>query len=499
LSTESIYKQILKGTGTYSIALMGSRMASFLLLPVYTRFLTPADYGVLELLELTTFIFIALVGMRIGDALFYYYAGASTAEAKEKAICTVLLGAALMGVAGGIIGWSGASLLSRLVFQTERYTPGFRLVFTTFAFSVPVEAGFCYLRALNRSSAYVAASLARLGLGIVCNVLLLSLGLGMYAMLWSSLIVTAILAVYLGTTALAGMSIPARFDRGLLKQFLRYSAPLGGSALGMFVINYGDRFFLARYCPLSDLGIYSLAYKFGMLITYIQTPFDVYWRSQMFTIVQEPNGETIYVRVATYLTLGLTFVTLLLTLFIDPALRVTVPPAFQAAAQYVPWIAAAYLIRTIGAHFRCVFLLEGTTGKEFQATTAGAVACLAGYAILIPTFKLWGAVASTLLGFGTMFVIGLWQAQKLRRFAFEYRRMILEVLVAAVIGATFSFIRPANPWMALSLALLGVACYPLVLWISGFAYPDEITDIRAIFGVPLKRVFLRLMMGNQRA
>jgi O-antigen/teichoic acid export membrane protein len=499
VSTESTYKQILKGMGTYSIAIMGSRMASFLMLPVYTRFLTTADYGVLELLELTTFVVIALVGMRIGDALFYYYSAASTAESKEKVVCTVLLGAALMGLLGGMIGWSGASLLSRLIFQTERYAPGFRLVFTTFAFSIPVEAGFCYLRALNRSSAYVTASLFRLGLGIAFNAVLLVLGLGMYAMLWSSLIVTALMAIYLGSTALAGVSVLTRLDWGLLKQFLRYSAPLGISALGMFVINYGDRFFLQRYCSLSDLGVYSLAYKFGMLITYVQTPFDVYWRSQMFTIVREPNGETIYVRMATYLTLGLTFVALLLTLFIGPVLRIAVPASFQAAAQYIPWIAAAYVIRTIGAHFRCVFLLEDTTGKELQATMAGAIACLAGYVLLIPSFKLWGAVAATLIGFGTMFGIGLWRAQKVRRFEFEYRRMILGVLTAAAIGTLFNAVRPDNTWVALAIGTLGSVCYPLILWLTGFAHPDERIDMYAIFGVPLKRAVLRLRMGNQRA
>jgi O-antigen/teichoic acid export membrane protein len=216
----------------------------------------------------------------------------------------------------------------------------------------------------------------------------------------------------------------------------------------------------------------------------------------MFNIVREPNGETIYVRMATYLTLGLTFVALLLTLMVGPLLRITVPMSFQPAAQYVPWIAAAYIIRTIGGHFRCIFLLNGATGKEFQVTMAGGMTCLLGYAILIPTFKLWGAVASTVLGFGTMFIIGLWQAQRLRRFNFEYRRMILGVLAAAAIGAIFAAAQPYNPWLALIMGTLGAACYPLVLRATGFAYPEELTDMHAIFGGPLKRAVLRMRMGS---
>ena len=474
-------------------------MAGFLLLPIYTRFLKPADYAVLELLELTTFVFIALVGMRIGDALFYYHSAASTVETKEEVVCTVLLGSTLLGLAGGLIGWTGAALLSRVVFQTEQYAPGFRLVFTTFAFSMPVEAGFCYLRALNRSSTYVIASLCRLTLGIVCNIVLLVLGLGMYAMLWSSLIVTVLMALYLGGVALAGIPVVRRFDVRLFGRFLRYSLPLGISGLCMLVINYGDRFLLQRYCSLTDLGVYSLAYKLGMLITYIQTPFDVYWRSQMFSIVRGPNGSTIYVRVATYLTLGLTFIVLLLTLFVEPVLRLTVPEPFWGAAQYVPWIAAAYLIRTIGAHFRCVFLLEGTTGKEFQATVIGATTCLLGYVALIPTFKLWGAVASTVLGFSAMFLVGLWQAQKVRPYAYEYRRMLTAVLAAAAIAAFFVPLHSRNPWWAAGLAGLCALLYPLVLLVMRFIDPEEKAAIASIVAGPLKQAVLRLRMGSQGA
>jgi O-antigen/teichoic acid export membrane protein len=329
------------------------------------------------------------------------------------------------------------------------------------------------MRALNRPSAYVTASLLRLTLAVTLNVVLLWLGFKVYAVLFSSLAVTVAMAAYMGIFSLSGIRWWLRFDRALMLQFVRYSAPLGISGLSMLVINYGDRFFLQRSVSLADIGIYSLAYKLGMLVTYIQMPFDVYWRSQMFTIVREPGGGKVYVRIATYLALGLTFVVVLFALFADPVIRIMTPSAFWPAAQYVPWIAAAYVIRTVGAHFRCVFLLEGQTGKELHVTAAGAVTCLASYAVLIPRFGLAGAVASTVLGFSVMLVLGLWQAQKQRFFPFEYRRMLILAAVAACVIALFHAAQPKNIWTHAAVALAFAGMYPALLLFMRFLYPDE--------------------------
>ena len=64
MQNRSIAQTILKHAGIYSVAVIASRMASVLLLPVYTRYLKPSDYGVLELLEMTSFLFSTLIGLR---------------------------------------------------------------------------------------------------------------------------------------------------------------------------------------------------------------------------------------------------------------------------------------------------------------------------------------------------------------------------------------------------------------------------------------------------
>src|SRR5262249_40123508 len=151
---------------------------------------------------------------------------------------------------------------------------------------------YAYLRLLNRIRNYVLLSIMNLVVGAVCNVVLLIVGrLGLLAMLWSSIIAGAFTAVFVSRIILRGVGRQRRFRLSLARDVIVYSVPLGFSGLGMFVLNFGDRYFLQRTVSLGEIGIYALAYKIGMLVAYLQAPFDTYWRSQMYAIMGQRSGE----------------------------------------------------------------------------------------------------------------------------------------------------------------------------------------------------------------
>src|SRR5215469_7816148 len=116
-----MFRELIKKTGIYSIGMISGRAISVLLLPVYTRFLTPADYGVLELLDVTVNLVSLLLGERLGQAIFYFYFAASTKEEKDKCISTAFLCSILIGVACSVLSLSWAPMLSHLVFGTSEY------------------------------------------------------------------------------------------------------------------------------------------------------------------------------------------------------------------------------------------------------------------------------------------------------------------------------------------------------------------------------------------
>ena len=77
-------KKTAKHSAIYAIGTMFRRLTGLVMLPIYTRSLTPADYGVVELLSMAIEIAGILIGLRISQAMFRYYILAETDNEKDK-------------------------------------------------------------------------------------------------------------------------------------------------------------------------------------------------------------------------------------------------------------------------------------------------------------------------------------------------------------------------------------------------------------------------------
>jgi O-antigen/teichoic acid export membrane protein len=473
-----LYQTALKKTGAYIIPVMAGRMVSFLLLPLYTRFLTPSDYGVLELINLIYTLFTTLVGMRFADSLFYYFFKAKDDEQRKFVLSNAFLGAVLLGGAVAVVGWFLAPELSVAAFRSPIYAKFIRLSLATYASVLPIEMGCAYLRALNDSGTYVWVSLVRLVLQIVFNVSFVAvLRIGLVSFLLGDFLAGAIIGGYLLVHCLRPIRLS--FQWKMFSQFLKYSMPYAGGGICMMFIHFGDRFFLQRTVSLAAVGIYALAYRLGMLIENLVQPFAVYWNSQVFEVLKQPQGERAYVRFCTYITLVLMFAVVGITVFVRPILRIMVTPAFFDAALYAPVVAFAYVLRAIDAHVRSIFRVEARTGRDARIMAVGAVGTLILYVTLIPTLKLWGAALATVGGFGLMLAYSFQQGQKLRRFPFEYGRMLHVVVCAAAVIALLFFIHPEVFWIQIAIGIPLVLLFPALLLATRFAAPDEVDAVRS--------------------
>ncbi len=468
----TIYRSIVAKSSAYSVSLLIGRLVGLLLMPVYTRSLSTADYGILELLDLTLYVFGVLVAMQLGESLIYFYSMSKTDEDRNAATSTAILTSLGVGVVGigALLGISLSGPMSRLVFGSSQYTSLFYLAFFNLGFSVSVETAMSWFRARNQATRYAVLANGRIIVGAILNVVfLIGFRMGVASIQWSSLIASGSLTIALSAYILRQTGLT--FSISFFKQQFRFAAPFSISGLFMLMLHYGDRFFLQRTVSLSEIGIYSVAYKFGMMISLVQTPFSLYWTSQVFTVVREENGARIYVRVFTYLCLVVSLVMLLISLFIQPVIYFMAAPPFRIAAIYVPLIALAYLFRSLGDFPRSVLNVEKKTSKYITINASGGVTCMVLYAILIPRFGLWGAVIATVIGFFAYMIVSHVVAQRVRRFELQYGRCI-HVLICTLICVG------ANVWLNPQGFLLqtGVGLLLFVAWwlmLAGTGFFDE--------------------------
>jgi O-antigen/teichoic acid export membrane protein len=473
----SSYRSLLRHSAAYSVPVILGKMCSFFLLPIYTRYLSPADYGVLELLDLTSFVLSSLLGARLGDALCYFYATETTEEGHGRVTTTALVSALVMGAVGALGGILFSGPLGEVVFRTTAYTPYFHLLFINFVMAMPLEVGLAYLRVRNQSTLFTICLSARLAVAIFCNVWFLAVwSMGVTAMLWSTLVASGVMAA--GVAAIVFSSTRWAFDWALCRRMVVYAFPIGVGGVAMLVIHYGDRFFLQRSASLADVGIYSLAYKLGMLISYVQQPFTTYWTSQMYRIVRGDNGEAINARVCTYLFLALSSAGVAIAVLSRPALNLLTTPAFRSASQFIPLIVCAYVIRGLGDQFRNVFLMENRTGSDAQISMVGSLLCLAAYVLLIPRYKMWGAAAATLIAFVALAAFSYWKSQRIKKYHYETRRLVKIGVSAMAAGAVALVVSPEGVGGQLLVGVASLALYVVLLVASGFFTRDEIESVK---------------------
>ncbi len=482
-ASSSTLRRIISGTGVYSIAIIAGRLNSILLLPIYTRYLSATEYGTLELFELTLYVLSALIGLKIADVITYHYSNAEQFGVKpDVVLSTAFLCSFLLGIALTLVGCLLAPLLMNLVVGDTSVTYLFQIMVVSYSLGLSTEVALAYLRVIDSARVSVAFSIGRMVVAAIVNIyFLVVLRMGMAGMVWGSLISSTIMMA--GLVAVCGRRQYFRFSLKLLWRMIRYGAPLGIGGIGILIIHYGDRAFLRQYVGLADIGVYSLAYKLGMLISYIQLPFDMYWRSQMYKIMAQPDGEKTYIRVATYLTVCVAYCCLGLASLAAPVLTLAVGLEFRPAATYVGWIALAYAIRTVGTHFCSIFLIEGKTFLESLVVWISGLACLAAYAVLIPRYQIWGAIIATNIAFAIMLSAAYILGQMVRPFAFEIRRILQCIVVTSLLVLAHSQMPAESFVLQLRSALIVTLGFPLLLWITGFIREDERAFIQRQFSV----------------
>jgi O-antigen/teichoic acid export membrane protein len=461
-SMKTVFGSMVYHGSFYWLAIVIGRVSGVLLLPIYTRYLTTTDYGIMELLDLTCSVATALIGMRLADSMLCHYFDAETEAGRNAALSTALLGSVLVGGAAAAAGWFASPLVSRLVFTTPVYAHYLQLVFLSVGFSLPQALGYAYLRAQNRSALFLAGCMARLLLQIGLMLwLLVWRHMGFVAMIW-----TALIAYSLEGT-LACWYILRRtgfcFDWRLFRRLGSFGGPLAVGSACMLIIHYGDRYVLSRYVSLSEIGVYALGYKIGMLVAHAQGGFSQYWGAQMYPILQREDGGKLYVRITTYYTVAYVFVALALSVFSRPVLEIMVPAPYRPAAAFVPVIAVAYVLRGLGDHLRTVFFVERRTKIDAVVICCGVVICMTLYLVLIPRMGAWGAASATVIAFGVMVPLSFWWAQRIRPYSFEWSRICVAAVCAAGLYLVDQVLIVRRLAPGLLLAALCCLAFPVLL------------------------------------
>jgi O-antigen/teichoic acid export membrane protein len=209
---------LIKDTLLFALGSIGSKLILFFMVPIYTNFLTEAEYGISELVFSSAQLLIPLLSLVIFDAVVRF--GVS----KEGESKDVLLIGLLVFTAGSILTVAITPLFG--LYSALSKWKWYMCVYIIFNMLCAVLGS--YIKAVNKNKLYATVSILQTLVMALLNVLFLMMwDIGVRGYLLSTILASAVAAASFFLLGGIGAELKtAHFRPELLKKMVAFSAPL---------------------------------------------------------------------------------------------------------------------------------------------------------------------------------------------------------------------------------------------------------------------------------
>ncbi|MDP9227616.1 MAG: oligosaccharide flippase family protein, partial [Actinomycetota bacterium] len=396
------YLRRLATTGAaYTASSVISKLIAVALLPLYTRYLSPEDYGAAEVLIVGVIAASIVIRLGIIEALLrFYYKGD---EDPDRVVSSGFASLFWTATAGLAIAMPLAEPISELLL--DRSDPGlvriaiFGLwVFTMYEFLLTL------FRLDERAKAFLAFTVSNVLVTIPATVWLVvvqeegaqGLLLGQYGT--GAVFLAALLFTQRRRLAL----VP---DFGVLRRMIRFGLPTMPAELSLYSLNFIDRLLLVRLVGLGDAGLYALSVKFSQAVTVLVKGFQLAWPPLAYSIRDDDEARRAYAVIVTWFVVVCTFVVAGMWLFSRWIVRTLAAPEFFASYEAIGLVSTGVMLYALYLVLVVVLGRTGRTEFNFPATVAGTLVNIGLNLWLIPELGIVGAGVSLVASYAVILVL----------------------------------------------------------------------------------------------
>ena len=490
-------KETFAHGAVYGFGQVAAKVIGFLLIPVYTRFLSTSDYGVLALLTICGSLALSIFGLGLSSAMFRSYYDYKRSKDRQVVVSTAFFITLASAGALWAVGSFFAPFLSKVIFETGAYSKYFNLIFLTTSLTILSGLPLAVYRAKKWSKKYSILNLLFFAFRLLLTIYFVAfLRKGVWGVLMANLGVSIVQVVTLFSTILR--DIAWTFSKVELRKMLAFGVPLIATNLGGLILNMSDRFFLKHYCSLSEVGLYNLGYQLGMIVQIVLVePFKLVWPPMVFSIKEEPYAEAYYSKMFTYFLFTGIFICLGISLLSREMIQVMTDRSFWSAYRVVPIIVLGYLFW--GGRLPVNVGIALTRKTQYYATVnvAGAMANIFLNLLLVPRYGMMGAAWVTLISFAMMWVMQWKISQHLYFIKYEWIRVTKLFAIALAMYWGLSRFSIENVFTSIAVKSALCLMYPFVLLVVGF-YDEKEREKMSQYARRLRLVSISWLSTRQR-
>ena len=449
-------KKLASQTAIYGLSSVVGRLLNYLLVPLYTRYFLPAEYGVVtELYAYVAFLVVMLTyGME--TAFFRFSKKEETAKVYSTTLISLLISSVVFV---GLIFLNSSAISQWLGYANHpEYIQFFALII---GMDAVASISFAKLREQDKAMRFAFIRIVNIMINIGLNLyFIVYQEYGIAYIFIANLVASVITLLMLFPQMISSSWV---FDKKLWKKMMIYALPLLIAGLAGMTNETIDRILLKHLLPntdmaASELGLYGAFYKLSIImILFIQT-FRFAAEPFFFAQEKEGNSRKIYADVMKYFTIIMAIIFLGVTIFYD-VIKGFLGSEYHDERGFlvVSILLLANLFLGIYYNLSIWYKLTEKTKYGAYLSIFGAIITLSLNFTLIPVLGFVGCAWATLVCYFSMTVASYYLGKRHFSVPYQVKRIALYLFGMLCIYFCIYFTN-LNMWIN-SLFLLGFVIF----------------------------------------
>jgi len=420
-------KQLVKSTVVIAIGKISSQLISFLLLPIYTTYLSPGEYGLVDLIITYLFLVVPLLTLQIEMASFRFLVDAR-GNKKETTrvisnVMTIVLQTLLVCVALFVV--------ASVIFNIP-YAPYILLNVVATIFS---NLFLQMARGMGDNKKFAVASIVT---GV--TTLALSLALIMWLQLGAAGLLAALglanlaCAVYLFIALrLYRYMRPAARNGKMQKELVSYSLPLVPNGISWWAINASDRTIISVFLGVAANGVYAVSNKYAAIFASLYGIFSLSWAESASMHINAKDRDEFFSQTSNASVKLFGSLGLLLIAGIPLVFSLLVDAQFAESYLYIPLLVIGAFFNAVVGTYSAVYVAKKLTRQVAMTSIVAAVINIILTVVFVTWLGLYAAAAATAIAYLVMAIYRHYDSKKFITITYE---RLLFVKLAALYAAT---------------------------------------------------------------
>ncbi|MBB5324239.1 O-antigen/teichoic acid export membrane protein [Anoxybacillus tepidamans] len=379
----------------YAFMNVGTKLIAFIMLPVYTSFLSKTQYGIVDILDRLTSMLTFLVIFGTDSALSFYYYDTKDENKRLLYVQNVmyfrLFVVAILFLLVVVAGpWFAEKILENSRYVDLLYVNLFTLLLDTIFVVVTTVMRFEF-----QTKKVVLFTVLKMLLVAFLSYMALKFFSSTPSGLFMGRLVSSVV-VFVLMLRMTWNYLKFRIQWPILKEILVYAAPLAPTSIAFWVISNSSTFFIQGFSSLEEVGVFGVALRLAMMITLVTSGVQMAWRPYSMSVKDKEDSPYIFAKIyMALLLLGLFGVMVVAT--VSPwVMKTFFAPSYYEAYQYVAFLSCVtflnfyYLIISVGLFFK------KETGYITRIFAMAALLNIGLNFALVPFFTGWGAVIANM-------------------------------------------------------------------------------------------------------